>query len=207
MGTTTYFGHDILDFTDYFVTSKFNLEHASYGIYRNLDRINCAIENQEPISKKQWNHWQRLLRSAEMKCIVVDDMIEHYEIIQATLDKERVNRDYLYFLQNGDESMKVYEIKRRNSYNAFKETSIKLAEAISAAGENERMKGWAYSTFSKLTYKAAGLKYVKPETGSFRQTLNDDDLAKVIQIENKIIEMLVQDMTYDDIKPILLEEL
>lgn len=101
--------------------------------------------------------------------------------------------------------MKVYEIKRKTGFNAFEETSAKLADIIQKSGENERMKGFGFSTYAKLVYKAAGIKYEKPKSGSFRSTLNQEDLSKVIEVENKIIEMIVMDKNYDDIKPELLK--
>ena len=105
--------------------------------------------------------------------------------------------------------MKVYRITKRNTgtFNSFEETSLKLTELIKECGENIRMKGFAYSTYSKLVYKSAGIKYVKPKSGSFRNTLNEEDLKKVIEIENLIIEKLLLDKNYDDIKPELLKEI
>ena len=104
--------------------------------------------------------------------------------------------------------MKVYEVVKRGTgdFNSFHETSIKLSEMIKATNENERMKGFAFSTYAKLVYKAAGIKYKKPKSGSFRSTLSVDELTKVIEIEDKIIECLLLDMTYDEIKPELLKE-
>jgi len=97
--------------------------------------------------------------------------------------------------------MKVYEIKRNHSFNSFEETSIHLAEAIRDSGINEKMKGFGFSTISKLVYKAAGLAYEKQKTGSFRSTLDTDDLRKVIEIENRVVELLVSDVTdYKKIK-------
>ncbi len=96
--------------------------------------------------------------------------------------------------------MKVYEIKRGSSFNAFHETSVKLAEAIQNSGINEKMKGFGFSTIPKLIYRAAGIKYEKQKAGSFRSTLDLDELRKVIEIENIVIELLILEKDYNEIK-------
>ncbi len=103
--------------------------------------------------------------------------------------------------------MKVYEIKRNHGFNAFHETSVKLAEAIEKSGINEKMKGFGFSTIPKLVYRDAGLKYEKQKSGSFRSTLDSDDLRKVIEIENVVVELLILEKDYNEIKEELLEGL
>ncbi len=100
--------------------------------------------------------------------------------------------------------MKVYEIKRNTGFNSFEETSVKLSQAIQDSGINNDMKGFGHSTISRLVYKASGLVYKKPERGSFRSTLDTDDLRKVIEIENIVIELLILEKDYNEIKHELL---
>ena len=100
--------------------------------------------------------------------------------------------------------MKVYEVIIGESSNSFREKSIKLADMIQMSGENKRMKGHGHSCYTKLVYKAAGIKYKKVKNKSFRQTLSKEELERVEEIEERIIEMLCLDMNYDEIKPIIL---
>lgn len=104
--------------------------------------------------------------------------------------------------------MKVYAIKKNTGFNSFEETSVKLSQAIQDSGLNERMRGFGHSTISKLVYRGANIKYEKQKSGSFRSTLDIEDLKKVIELEDKVIELLIidPDIKYEQIKQELLKE-
>lgn len=104
--------------------------------------------------------------------------------------------------------MKVYRVVKRSSGNKFRETSIKLSDAIQGTDINIKMKGYAFSSLPRLIYKACGLSYKKQKSVSFRSTLNDEELRKVIEIEDKVIEILIlnKDYGYNEIKQEILKE-
>ena len=96
------------------------------------------------------------------------------------------------------------------------ETRKTLTDAIEESGENERMHGHGYSTFTNFVYKITGLsgeykKYkqstkinapLKP-TYSFREGLTPDELKRVELAESLIKPMLELEKEYSDIKACL----
>jgi Rha family phage regulatory protein len=81
------------------------------------------------------------------------------------------------------------------------ETRKVLTDEIKDSGENDRMKGHGFSTYTKLAYKLAGIKYVKPPKGEvFRDNLNKDDLLRVENIESMMKSLIKTGKQYGDIK-------
>lgn len=86
------------------------------------------------------------------------------------------------------------------------ETRKTLTEKIEESGENDRMHGHAYSTYTKLVYSVCGLSeeyrsWKKYENeGAFRDWLKPDDLKRVELAESLIKPMLELDKQYAEIK-------
>lgn len=76
-----------------------------------------------------------------------------------------------------------------------------LTDEIKDSGENERMKGHGFSTYTKLAYKLAGIHYVKPLQGTnFRDTLSQHDLDRVENIESMMKALIKTGRVYGEIK-------
>ena len=87
-------------------------------------------------------------------------------------------------------------------------------DAIEESGENERMHGHGYSTFTNFVYKITGLsgeykKYKQSTkmnahpTYSFREQLTSDELKRVELAESLIKPMLELEKEYSDIRDTL----
>lgn len=81
---------------------------------------------------------------------------------------------------------------------ALREKRMTFTDAIHESGENERMHGFAYSQYTKMVYKLAGIEYKKQE--NFRDTLTADQLKRVKIIEGLVRPLLEMGKQYADIK-------
>lgn len=73
-----------------------------------------------------------------------------------------------------------------------------LTDKIKDSGENDRMHGFAYSSYTKLVYKLCGIEYKKVK--DFRSTLSTNELERVKSVEKMIDGLLSIGSKYDDIK-------
>lgn len=73
-----------------------------------------------------------------------------------------------------------------------------LTDEIKTSGENERMHGHAYSNYTKLINKSAGLS-----DKNDRDSLSDDELEKVARRENLTQILLAEGKSYAQIKEII----
>lgn len=87
------------------------------------------------------------------------------------------------------------------------ETRKSLTDKVKDSGENDRMHGFAYSSYTKLAYKYAGVsdlfkkfKALKLKDKSFRDYLNNEQIQHVEMIEKMIDSLLTMDKQYGDIK-------
>lgn len=86
------------------------------------------------------------------------------------------------------------------------ETRKTLTDRVKESGENERMHGHGYSTYTKFAYKLAGVKYIKPAAGTnFRDTLEAETLDRVENIESMIQSLLKAGRQYDEVKKTMVE--
>lgn len=81
---------------------------------------------------------------------------------------------------------------------ALKKARMTFTDAIQESGENERMHGFAYSQYTKMVYKLAGIEYKKQD--NFRDTLTADQLKRVKIIESMVRPLLELGKEYADIK-------
>jgi Rha family phage regulatory protein len=81
-----------------------------------------------------------------------------------------------------------------------KETRKVLTDIVKDSGENERMHGHGFSTYTRLAYKLAGINYFKcPGTG-FRDSLTTGELDRVENIESMMKSLIRTGKQYTDIK-------
>ena len=83
-----------------------------------------------------------------------------------------------------------------------------LTDAIKLSGENERMHGQAFSTYTNLVYKTAlgkSTKQLQEEYGCKhpRDVMPADELEKVAAVERIAVDMLMIGLKYKKIKPLL----
>lgn len=108
---------------------------------------------------------------------------------------------HLCIIDKSDIGMKVrdYYIDIENKYrqqllrDSTKITRRELTDIIRDSGENERMHGFAYSSYTKLIYKKLGIEYVK--TKNFRDSLTPEQL-KAIESYEKLAEAYIR-LGYD----------
>lgn len=95
------------------------------------------------------------------------------------------------------------------------ETRKELTDVLDESGENERMHGHGYSTYTKFVYDLVGLKdkfkfwklkskaFRDEYKGNFRDYITADELSKVKQAESIIKPLLELDKQYSEIKKTL----
>ena len=79
-----------------------------------------------------------------------------------------------------------------------KEARKVLTDEVKDSGENERMKGFGYSSYTKLAYKLAGIKYEKAT--DFRDSLSTEGLNRVKNIESMMLALIRSGKQYNSIK-------
>jgi len=84
------------------------------------------------------------------------------------------------------------------------ETRKTMTDKIKDTGENERMHGHGYSTYTKLAYKLIGIKYKKPASNErLRDGLCIEDLDRLETVEDMIKSLLKAGKEYGDIKELI----
>ena len=73
-----------------------------------------------------------------------------------------------------------------------------LTDEIKKSGENERMHGHAYSTYTKLIYKSLGI-----ENGTSRDSLDAETLEKLATRENLVQALLAEGREYHEVKALI----
>lgn len=107
------------------------------------------------------------------------------------------------------------ELARREVQQAIK-TPIrrKLTDAIRDSGEDERMKGHAYTAYTNLIYKAAtgmNASQIRKAAGAGRLVdavplISSETLAEIAKREAQVATLLDCGMKYDDIKAVLMQK-
>lgn len=110
---------------------------------------------------------------------------------------------------NAMEKALIGKVKEREKGIAVRQA---LTNAIKESGENERMHGHAYSTYTDLIYKAVlgkSAKQLREELGigkqdNLRDSLSAEELAKVKSVEMVVSGLVDCGWGYDDIKNFIL---
>ena len=102
-----------------------------------------------------------------------------------------------YFIKC-EEILKKAQNKKEIIRLAGIETRKTLTDKIQGSGENERMHGFAYSSYTKLVYKLCGIEYKKID--NFRNTLTPEQLERVETVEKMTDALLSMGRQYDEIK-------
>lgn len=110
---------------------------------------------------------------------------------------------------NAMEKALIGKVKEREKGIAVRQA---LTNAIKESGENERMHGHAYSTYTDLIYKAVlgkSAKQLREEFGigkqdNLRDSLSAEELAKVKSVEMVVSGLVDCGWGYDDIKNFIL---
>jgi phage anti-repressor protein len=110
------------------------------------------------------------------------------------LDSSEVGRKIRLSYIRLEEEVKKQKIQRLVGMEARKGLTDKIKES----GENERMHGYAYSSYTTLVYKICGVEFKKCK--NFRETLSADELERVKSVEKMIDGLLSMGNKYDQIK-------
>jgi phage anti-repressor protein len=103
-----------------------------------------------------------------------------------------------YFIRRDLELRKI-EVQR----DALIRVRRSLTDALQESEEQDRMHGYAYSTYTRLVYFLTGLSEKKKEYGKkdgFRNTLTVNELKRVESAESMVKALLEMDMEYSEIK-------
>ena len=110
---------------------------------------------------------------------------------------------------NAMEKALIGKIKEREKGIAVRQA---LTKAIQQSGENDRMHGHAYSTYTDLIYKAVlgkSAKQLREELGigkqdNLRDLLSEEELAKVKSVEMVVSGLVDCGWGYDEIKAFIM---
>lgn len=187
------------------VCDRFGKDHKS--ILRKIDELIKDLESQDLTAQN---------------CAVKDYFIE------STFYNAR-NREYRNYLMTrdgfsmvamsltGSESMK-FKVQFIAAFNKMEEALRKqyivrqvgietrktLAIQVDESGENKRMHGHGYSTYTKCAYKLIGIKYVKPLKGErFRDSLSPEDLGRLENVESMMRTLVKAGKEYGEVKDIM----
>jgi len=103
-------------------------------------------------------------------------------------------------------TMRQYILSQETIRLAGKEIRKSLTDAVKDSGEQDRMHGHAYSTYTNFAYSLTGLKEKKKEYGTregFREYLSPEELKRVKIVEGMIKPLLEMEKTYQEIKEIM----
>ncbi len=130
-----------------------------------------------------------------------------------TARSERGEQARIYFLMCEQALAKLAEARREFDLERARGIAVRksLTEVILLSGENERMHGHAYATYTDAVYRAAlgrGAKRLREERGldrkdDLREHLTADELAKVSRIERVVSSLLEAGFDYDGVKAVL----
>ena len=185
-----------------FTTSNdiaFETKKAHRSILRDIDNLisnltaqKCAVNNYFTESSFK-NTRNRTFRFFE---ITRDGFV----LLVMGYNKEKFFKfkiDYIDAFNRMEKELKDQSLIRRIGV----ETRKVLTDEIKDSGENDRMHGHGFSTYTKLAYKLAGIKYIKPQKGEvFRDNLNKSDLSRVENIESMMKSLIKTGKVYGEIK-------
>jgi len=121
------------------------------------------------------------------------DMAKELSMVEKTARGKQARK---YFIKCEKIAKEIYA-NRKVEIEARKTLTDKVKES----GEDERMHGHAYSTYTKLAYKLCGIKYVKQD--GFRDALSSDEKSRVKTSETMISTLLEMGREYGEIKDYL----
>lgn len=165
----------------------------SYGFEEGKDYYSILSDRSDGKAGKKRRDYLLTIDMAKELC-----MLENNDIGKATRR---------YFIES-EKQLRRHEVVRL----ATKEARKSLTESVQISGENDRMHGHGYSTYTNLAYDLAGLKAdykqfksdQKIVTGysnlSFRDVLNEEQIRRLEGIEILIRSMVDAEKQYRDIK-------
>lgn len=125
--------------------------------------------------------------------VVTIEMAKELSMVYPTPNSKKARK---YFLKCEKIAKEVYATRKIGI-----ELRKTLTDKIKESNENERMKGYAYPTYTKLAYKLCGIEYSKDK--DFRDNLNKVQLKRVQIAEKMISTLLEMGKEYTEIKDTL----
>ncbi len=135
--------------------------------------------------------------------VVTFDMAKELCMVSPTKNGSKARK---YFLKCEKIAKETYA-QAKGIELAAKETRKSLTDAVEEYGENERMHGHGFSTYTLMVYKLLGIKdqyrawkKTAKKGDDFRITLEPDLRKRVATTESMVKSMLELGNEYDDIK-------
>ena len=155
------------------------------------DWIRVAIRDYGFIEGKDFREYFRTsaINRKSKEFAISIDMAKELSMVSKT-DKGRQARRYFIKCEGIAKSLYATRL-------AGKMARRTLTDSIQDSGENERMHGHAYTTYTKLAYKLTGIS-----TGS-RDSLASDDLKRLENTELLMKGLIEAGQTYNEIKDTL----
>ncbi len=186
-----------------------------------------AFAESQVVGKRFGKGHRETLRKIDeiIKDLTVQNCTVTNYFIESEYTNER-NRTYRNFLMNrdgfsllamsftGPKAMK-FKVQFIDAFNKMEkalkkqsmlkavaiETRKTLTDRVQESGENERMHGHGFSTYTRLAYKIIGIKYKKPKKGErFRDSLDQDTVERLENVESMMQSLLKAGKQYEDVK-------
>lgn len=126
---------------------------------------------------------------------------------------ERGEQARIYFLMCEQALAQAVKAKQKLQLERAKGTAVRksLTDVILQSGENERMKGHGYATYTDLVYRHAlgeSTKQLRERYGlekkdNPRDWMSEDELARVNKAEGLVASLIDNGFTYDGVKQFL----
>ena len=182
------------------VSDRFGKTH--YNVLANIDKLikKVAIENS---IVKQFFIEQEFINNRNREYRRFDITRDGFSLLVMGFTGSEALKFKLQFIKafNNMET----ELKRQaHTRSVGIETRKNMTDKIKDTGENERMHGHGYSTYTKLAYKLIGIKYKKPAKNErFRDSLPVEDLDRLETVEDMIKSFLKAGKEYGEIKDLI----
>lgn len=169
---------------------------AHRTILRDIDKLILNLSEQDCSVKQYFSETSFITdRNREFRCF--DITRDGFVLLAMGYNKPKFFRfklDYINAFNTMEKELKKFSITRSVGI----ETRKTLTDELKTSGENERMHGHGFSTYTKLAYKLAGIKFVKHK--DFRSTLSHIDLDRVENIETMMRSLIKAGKAYSEIK-------
>lgn len=136
-------------------------------------------------------------------------------LLTTFMKNSEIIREFKFNLVDRFFKMREYINSQQVARTIGIESRKELTDTIKESGENERMHGHGYSTYTRFVYDLVGLKdkfkfwklkskaFRDEYKGNFRDYISADELSKVKQAESIIKPLLELDKQYSEIKKTL----
>lgn len=171
---------------------------AHSNVIRDIEKIIKVLTLQKRLVKNYFIK-SNYINSRNREYKTYDMTRDGFVILAMNYNKEKFMEFKLKFIDafnSMEDELKIIYVSRQIG----KETRKVLTDIVQDSGENKRMKGHGFSTYTRLAYKLAGINYFKCTGSSFRDSLSPEELNRVENIESMMKSLIKAGKQYNDIK-------